>query len=223
MHYPFVWLPGYLLIVVMVNLFTTYYTDEARQGELDEVLLLNIRNNCIDRMYLLDESGKLNNENPKVSVQEQVGRPTFADLITWVNAVTEPGDVNIIANSDIYFDPAAIEMMKLMLGDDECWALTRWDTAECGSVVSRAVFMNRRDSHDSFCFRGLIKPIVADFQMGLGGCDNRFCYEIQQSGYKISNPSWTVKTYHLHKGEARKWHGKPQVPPPYLLVDPIEL
>lgn len=207
----------------MVNLFTTYYTDTARQAELDEVLCINIRNASIDRMYLLDESGELNNENTKLSVREQIGRPPFADLIDWVNSVTGEWDVNIIANSDIYFDPLAIEYMKLALGAMDCWALTRWDTAECGSVVEMAVFMNRRDSHDSFCFRGLIKPIVADFQMGLGGCDNRFCYEIQQAGYKVSNPSWTVKTYHLHKGEARKWHGKPQVPPPYLLVDPIQL
>lgn len=203
----------------MVNLFTTYYTDEARRDELYHVHLLNKSNKSIDMVYILNE----NEIAPDIGMRENnivmkqiSSRPTFQSIFNWVNEVTGEQDINIIANSDIYFVPDAIEYMKLLLGCGDCWALTRWD-------ATTGVFMNRRDSQDSFCFRGAVKAGEYGFGIGVPGCDNALCERLQRAGYNITNPSWTVKTYHLHAGEDRKWHGMARVEPPYLLIEPEEL
>jgi len=214
----------------MVNLFTTYYEDEKRQRELDLVLSLNEGSDSIDCVYLLDESGRL------AQAKQISGRPTFQQIFDYVNEVTKVDDINIVANSDIFFDEEGIEIAKLLLEPNDCWALTRWDIiperriSEQRSdiwsttyIPEHAEFMNRRDSQDTWVFRGKVKPGNYDFQIGMPGCDNRMAYELQQAGYNISNPSLTIKTFHLHKGEERSWHGKPQVPQPYLLINPTEI
>jgi len=194
----------------MVNLFTTYYEDEKRSVELNDVLMQNMHNFTIDRIYLLDESGRM-------KLDRQISsRPAFQQIFDYVNEVTKDDDINIVANSDIFFDEEGIEIAKLLLDPNDCWALTRWDAVT-------GEFMGRRDSQDSWFFRGKVKPGNYDFQIGMPGCDNKLAYELQQAGYNISNPSLTILTFHLHKGEERSWHGKPQVPQPYLLINPTAI
>jgi hypothetical protein len=194
----------------MINLFTTYYHDEKRFAELNTVLQKNENNIFIDKIYLLDETGTLS------SAKQIQNRPTFKEIFDYVNEVTNDNDINIIANSDIYFDEEGLEIIKLLLEKDDCWALTRWDALT-------GQFMGRRDSQDSWLFRGKIKTGNYDFLLGFPGCDNRLAYELQQAGYNLSNPSRTIKTYHLHNGDDRSWHGKPQIRPPYLLLEPHQL
>lgn len=217
----------------MVNLFSTYYEDKDRKEELDEVLRLNRENKSIDHIFLLNENtlwgwteGGEKREIPSIieysinknilSQKHILTRPTFAQIFDWANEVTDKNDINIVANSDIYFDGEGIEIMNLLLGEGNCWALTRWDALT-------GEFMGRRDSQDSWIFRGHVKPGNYDFGVGLPGCDNKLAYELQQVRYEVTNPSRTIKTFHLHKGEDRKWHGKPQIPPPYLLLEPTTI
>lgn len=157
------------------------------------------------------------------------GRPTFKQIFDWVNEVTSDDDINIIANSDIYFDIMGIEMMKAVLRSDDCWALTRWDVKsfnvvrENGKMVPDIEFMNRRDSQDTWSFKGKIKAGNYDFKIGVPGCDNHLLWQLCEAGYTLCNPSWSVRTFHLHLSDERKWYGMPQIPPPYLLIDPSEI
>lgn len=211
-----------------VNLFTTYYNDLDRNVELMTVQALNHRNKVIDKVYIWDETEQPCNVT-KFEIKRRVRRPTFQDLFDWVNEVTGDNDINIIANSDIYFDDMGLEMMKVALGVNDCWALTRWDVNSNNMVrqgdvmVHDCTFMNRRDSQDSWCFKGRIHFGNFDFELGKPGCDNAIAHRLQEAGYNVTNPSWTIKTFHLHKGDARPWHGTARVEPPYTLLNPTEL
>ncbi len=71
----------------------------------------------------------------------------------------------------------------------------------------------------------MVKNIDANFTAGLWGCDNRLLYEIEKAGYKVSNPSLSIVTVHLHEIDNRN----PQrtnintVPPPYKTITPCTL
>jgi hypothetical protein len=215
----------------MVNLFTTYYYDADRENELYHVHLINKSCKFIDMIYAMNEMKPHNVSMPEknVSMRWIDSRPTMQQLFDWVNEVTGYDDINIVANSDIYFDEEGIDIIKLLLTENDCWALTRWEMnsdnmVKFGNImVKDATFMDRSDSQDTWCFRGRIKPGNYNFKIGTPGVDNRLAFEIQKAGYNISNPSWTVKTYHLHKGDHRAWHGTEPIPHPYLLVQPTSL
>lgn len=143
------------------------------------------------------------------------GRPTFNQLFKLSEKF--PDDINVFCNSDIYFKE--IESLR-GIKENECYALTRWD-----QKGERLTFFNRRDSQDSWIFKGAIKPMNANFTAGMWGCDNRLAYEIMRVGYKITNPSLSIITVHLHEVDARNQERTPQntVPQPYYLVDPCAL
>ena len=222
-----------------VNLFTTYYTDDKRQIELNRVAEKNLYNSAIDQIFILSEvdlygtgcrkcTEVIPEKNKIIHKVKIAERPTFDSIFKWVNEVTGDDDINIIANSDICFDTDAVSLMETFLKHNECWALTRWDY-NSDNVVRRgsymlpdATFMNRNDSQDVWVFKGVVR-CEAEFCIGVPGCDNRLAYEIQKAGYVVTNPSWSVKCFHLHKGSDRNWHGMEQVPGPYLLLDPCTL
>jgi hypothetical protein len=151
------------------------------------------------------------------------GRPTFKDFFNDVNKITHPNDINIIANSDIYFFELNYDYFTA-LDHDTCYALSRWDVQQDGS----AVHYNNPGSQDTWIFRGAIKMVEgANFTQGVAGCDNKIAYLLQQAGYKVINPSLTIKTYHLHNSGSRNYlrNGKPlyRLPHPRITVPVISL
>lgn len=180
-----------------VNLFFNHYQDESiqRQHEIDACLKKN--REVFDNVILVP------------------GRPTFAELFELTKDY--PDDINCFCNSDIYFTD--ISMMPV-LKENECWALTRWN-AKDGNYV----FFGRSDSQDAWVFKGVVKPINANFTQGKWGCDNRLAYEIEKAGYKVSNPSLSVKTIHLHAVDRRKYKRTEDnsVSQPYLILEPTYL
>lgn len=205
----------------MINLFVCIYPelDRARQNELLSCLQYNLDNAKIDRVFLIEEpKTNIEVEAKKSEVIKVKTRPSFAQIFEIINAKTKDNDINIIANSDIFFDEHSISNLRF-IQQNECYALTRWDV----ETDKTATFMNRRDSQDTWVFKGRIKPIDANFNMGVPGCDNAIAYKIQQAGYIIKNPSISVKTFHLHADESRQWHGTEPIQPPYLLLEPSQL
>jgi hypothetical protein len=146
------------------------------------------------------------------------GRPTFAELFAAVNARTDEQDINIIANADIYFDDSLEAVASIEL--DECYALGRWDDTEAGLRLSKA-----DDSQDAWVFRGRIRSITAPFTMGVLGCDNRLAYLFSEAGYRLSNPSRSIRAIHLHRSSVRRYgYGVENlVPGPYKRLVPTEL
>jgi hypothetical protein len=129
--------------------------------------------------------------------------------------------LNIIANTDIYFDEYNIGLIKASITDNECYALSRWDIQLGGDSVHHC----SRDSQDVWIFKGSIRNIKSDFQLGRAGIDNRIAHEISEAGYEVINPSKTIKSYHLHITGIRNYRRveSETIPKPYKLIQPTYL
>lgn len=163
------------------------------------------------------------------------GRPTFNELF----GMCLPDMVNVIANSDIYFASEGYQqILGAFINEDgsirdprQCFALSRWDI----SPVGTATHWNHADSQDVWIIHGTpMRPIDADFAIGTPGCDNRLAHELDNAGYVLTNPSLTIRAYHLHNCQWRSYLDEPtgiarggrkieRVPPPYRLVQPTYL
>ena len=142
------------------------------------------------------------------------GRPTYLDLFK----LCEPDRINVIANSDIYFDES-INLAKGM-NENECYALTRYDNGR--------LWHKGHLSQDVWIFNGAVKQELlqreVDFNLGVPGCDNRIAYEIHKAGYSVLNPSLSIKTHHNHDSKFRTYDRKKEkIKPPYMLIHPIRL
>jgi hypothetical protein len=201
----------------LLNLYTSIYPEKnpKRMAELRECLVNNAK--VFDVIWLiaeLDENGKLDylpDVSPAViNVLSINCRPTFRTMFNAVNNLSGNEDINVVANSDIYFKDRFKGPMP-----GQSFALTRYE----GDV-----FLNRRDSQDAWVFSGKINvPKYCDFHIGVPGCDNRLARELSVAGYQVLNPSLTIKTYHLHKGQKSYDNTTRRVPPPYLRLDPISI
>lgn len=153
------------------------------------------------------------------------GRPTFNELFD----LCDTEAINVIANSDIYMQPEAREKLRA-IAPGECWALSRWDVDASGRVS----LWDHADSQDVWVFNGKPTGIDAPFTMGVPGCDNALAFLIDQAGYRIINPSRSIRAYHLHNVQWRSYLAEPggmarggqkmeRIPPPYKLVKPTFL
>lgn len=155
---------------------------------------------------------------PFLSIHDIQPRPTFNDTFSITKNFSND-DIFVFANSDIYFDETLL--LASSIEHNWCYALTRYDIHR-----SRIRFFDRADSQDVWIFRGHIPHIEnADFYYGIAGCDNAIAYLLEQNGYKVTNPSLSIKTYHLHESGLRTFNYKTmeKVPPPYKLLKPTTL
>lgn len=207
----------------MVNLFVSVYNEphEDRKKELDYCLNKNIENASIDRIYILLEPDTEYSNSEKETIIQLSERPTFKSYFKAVNSVSTSQDINIIINSDIYFEASDINKIKARLNNKKCFALTRYDLHD----DLTATFLDRRDSQDSWCFQGKVRyaQIECDFYLGKPGCDNRIAHELKKVRYEITNPSRSIKSYHLHNTQVKSYERTEEhiVKPPYLRLDPI--
>lgn len=204
--------------MVKINLYTTYYPEknESRLKELQTCLNYNLNNSAIATLIVWNEGGDLNAfDTPKLKLISIKERPTYKDFINYINQNGEDQDIHIIANTDIYFDTDIAVLLQLNL-DNICLALSRWDTTE----TKTPKLYNHNDSQDVWVFKGLIKEnLKANFPLGVPRCDNRLLYELQAAGYQVLNPAFSIKAYHIHKGQRALVYTEEdnvcQIPPPY--------
>lgn len=188
----------------MINLFVNYYQDSnpARHKEIETCFANNANNRLLNLI-------------PIVSQQ----RIKFNDYFEKINKITKNDDINIICNSDIWFDQT-INLANNIQGN-QAYALSRWDMGGDGSYHH----FDRCDSQDAWIFRGKIRPIKADFYLGYRGSDNRLAYEIERAGYQLTNPSKSIKSYHIQVSNARNYDmsGEFLVTGPYSQVHSCSL
>jgi hypothetical protein len=185
----------------MVNLFTTFYNEKdlVRGIELLDCLTLNIDCKVINKIHIwLENMEDISIKSDKIIIIPAASRPRYNDFFNVINKVSNSNDINIIANTDIFFKDD-FEIIKHLDLENKCFTLTRWDIKE----DFEAEFLGRVDSQDVWIFKGKIKDIDGNFYLGSLGCDNKIAYEIQKAGYNISNPSLTVRSYHLHLSQYR--------------------
>lgn len=186
----------------MIRLFYNYYEDKVaeRKKEIDFCLQKNLENSYINTIII-----------------ETSSKPEYNYFFNKINDVSGPDDINIICNSDIFFDETIALTSKM--GPEDCWALCRWEWYHKDNII----FANRPDSQDVWIVKGKVKNVMGNFTLGIRGCDNRIAHEFQKAGYVVSNPSQSVKTYHVHNSKVRNYTMKDVVPPPYLTLSPSSL
>lgn len=145
------------------------------------------------------------------------GRPTFAEMF----AMCKTDAMNVIANSDIYFDWTLPS--DIMPG--HVYALSRWDA----DTDNRPRPYHKADSQDAWIVYGGPHTVDAPFPMGVPGCDNAIAHILEEAGFEVTNPCLSIRAIHLHSSGYRTYgegRGKPKmyrVPPPYKLVYPCGL
>jgi len=161
-------------------------------------LKINISNTAISKIIVFNEGDSIAHLAPgKIEEVFINKRPTYQDFINYINANSNTDDIHIIANTDIYFDKN-IEVLKHINLKDTCLALSRWDTAD--TIKPR--LYNHNDSQDVWVFKGPVKQqLKANFPLGVPRCDNRLMYQLQEAGYKVLNPAFSIKVFHIHKGQ----------------------
>jgi hypothetical protein len=158
---------------------------------------------------LLDETNDNIYHDKLITIKQHI-RPTYSDIFSIINNISNEDDINVLSNSDIYFDDTVKLLNCIRL--NECYALSRYE--------NNTILINGYGSQDTWVFKGKIKNINANFFLGVPGCDNRIAYEIQQVGYNVMNPSLSIKTHHVHKS-CRNWSSGDAntISPPYLYVN----
>jgi len=205
----------------MIVLFTTYYneTHTTRKAELLEAINRNIGNPVFDRVFILNEGGDLSQfGNPKLNVITIEHRPFFADFFNVINTELSVTDIAIIANTDIYFD-LNIRILHSINLDKICITLSRWNIDNSTSIR----LYEHGDSQDVWIFKGRINDIKSNIPIGVYDCDNKIAYEIEQAGYRLINPAFSIRSYHLHLSNFRLYEIEPQdygIRPPFRYIEP---
>jgi hypothetical protein len=209
----------------MTRLFTTLFpeTNPARLAEYTECLRRNLSCDEIDEICLLVAGERITlPDSPKVRARRIDRRPNYSDYFAWITEIAGPEDISIIANSDIFFNGQLGVFKVWELPQKTALALSRWDIAPDGT----AVLFDRNDSQDVWICRGPLHGVNGDFPIGVPRCDNRILFELQEAGYQVANPAFSIRSYHLHAGTRAEYTGTALphfVAPPYRYLWPHNL
>lgn len=184
----------------MINLYTTFYNEknEPRKQELISCIKKNVENSHFSTIVIFNEGDSLKELCSEKIVEVQVNkRPTYDDFIGYINSHTFKDTIHIIANTDIFFEKEIAVLEHLSLRGI-CFAMARWDTTES----KKPLLFNHNDSQDAWVFKGMInEELKAPYPLGVARCDNRFLYDLELAGYKVLNPAFSIKAFHMHKGQ----------------------
>ena len=191
----------------MINLFINYFdhSNSERKKELKFCLEKNEANDYIDKIIIVNRNDR-------------------AAYGTFFRAMKDyPEDVNIIANTDIYFDETI--QLSSTIKQFQCYALTRWENVN-GTIMEFVQRHNKRSappqwSQDAWIFRGSPEPEQYDnveavrrddrhremipFCLGIPGCDNKIAALLKENRFNVTNPSKSIRAIHKHQNEDRSY------------------
>ena len=209
-----------------IHLYTTFYNEKNlnRRSEIEKAIRINFNLSAISKLIVFNEGDSIAHLAPS-KIQELFinKRPTYKDFINYINTNSNQDDIHIIANTDIYFDKN-IEVLKHINLKDTCLALSRWDTTD----TIKPKLYNHNDSQDVWVFKGPVKQrLKADFPLGVPRCDNKLLFELQEAGYKVLNPAFSIKSFHAHKNRRAQVYTEEDntynIKPPYRYLYPHNL
>lgn len=181
-----------------------------RSAEIRKCLRENSKSRLIDRVLLLNESPQEFQASPKI-VEEVIGhRLTYQDVIDRIYDI--PDDVIVaFANADIFIDDNSWKDLWNLNLEDKFLALLRYDVTGTWDVTDAKIFGPRADSQDTWVVRAVdVKKRAKEswalgFKFGKMGCDNVVALEMMKQKFLVSNPSQTLRTYHVHTSEIRNY------------------
>lgn len=165
---------------------------DSRNKEFAYCLERNITNPRITSVAVCIEEAELEGADPrnallkhsKVSVVRLGRRAVMSDHIKILSG--KPG-LKCFANSDIYFDHTLGQLDGLKLGKTVLM-LTRADHLRDNLLYGTDAWMFESPPE-----------VEANIRLGYLGCDGKFFKMLHDAGYPVLNPSFTVRTQHLHK------------------------
>jgi len=191
------------------TLFVSHWTppDDERRREIDECLLRNIDCSAIDRIVLLYQSTAEHRAtvpaSPKllwIELPSEIIRPRYSNFFRRINeCTTTPWDLNIVANSDVFFDGSLSALSRRNLFG-VCVTLTRWEwrNGEADSLAGD-------NSQDCWIFQGPVRPLAesTDIPLGIFGCDWRIAWILRHNNYVLVNVPNDIRHYHIHDSPYR--------------------
>jgi hypothetical protein len=125
-------------------------------------------------------------------------------------AALDPETLCCFANADIAIDDETWGDLWNLNLKNTFLALLRWDVPESGDLREATLFGPRADSQDTWIVRA--GDVAArgpslwnslDFQFGRMGCDNAIALDMLRAKFRVSNPAYTLKTWHFHASDIR--------------------
>ena len=210
----------------MILLTEFFRKHPARNSEFDACLNENIKNPLITKIVLFIDDPSVEpderfTKHEKITLHKIPSRPTYQDFFTYANQNFE-NEFCILANADIIVGQD-IKQIESRNSKEEFYALTRWDLKKKEDGTFSSVFFENsrgiaQGSQDTWIFKTPVNIKGCDFSMGRPGCDNKLAHLAKESGYKVTNPSLAIKTYHLHESGIRNYSGRDIVPGPWQVV-----
>jgi hypothetical protein len=144
-----------------------------------------------------------------------VKKPTFKSLFS----LFKDNNINIIANTDIYFD-SSLSIAKA-IKHNEVYCLNRREPI--GITKFRIFKRNIGNAQDAWIFKGRVSDSViqsTNFPLGTPGCDNHLAWVLHNNGYNLLNPSYFIRAIHLHKSNYRNYSKDDRIEGEYLYIKP---
>lgn len=198
-----------------IILFTQYFecnNNELRQLELDTCLKINCNNPFIDEIILLNE--KIYDidimKHTKIKQVDISHRLTYNDVFNYSNKYCNIDDIKILTNTDIILSYTDIQYLKLCDLNNNVFALLRYELIPPKNMLDKEflfddiediwVIDNKecKTAQDVWIFNNIKPDEIYNFNLGIRGCDNRIAYLLNKNKYNVTNPSESIKTYHLH-------------------------
>lgn len=189
-----------------INLITTYHHDEQRVSEYIYCLEQNLQNPVIENIIILEES-PLPIQHDKIHTIHIDQRPTYSEIFSFCNKFL-PASIVILANADIYYDSTLRHIQEVDLSGTMI-ALSRYEDPHHDRPIVGP------NSQDTWILKTPINIKNADYTQGVMGCDGKIAYHASNSGYKVYNPCYTIKSYHFHNSQVRHYDPERLMPDPH--------
>lgn len=196
-----------------VHLIVPFYTDRnaERNKELNRCIMNNIGCRNIDRITLIYDGHTevpavidlLQKYPNKVFAINKESRQTFRDAVDVANTYAEDDTISIVVNSDIYLDERNVQLIKGVNLKSTALSLSRYNVKGNGTVEHFVYEW----SQDTWVWSGHLdtSKMNLDFPFGKPFCDSRFSFELTQVRERVANPSYSIRTYHLHNVNTRNY------------------
>lgn len=185
---------------IKFNLVTTYFDRHDRIHEFHQCFQENIRNKYIKKIYVLYEDFR--GHAPWFLLDEKIvivpldHYPIHKDFYDFINKKL-PNELVILANTDIFFDES-LKSLRHINFDNHIAILTRYNVEKYTGKWKR-----HPNSHDAWIFKSPVKYKNGNYKINLFCNENIMLNEWIKCGYTVTNPSLTVKAWHVHLSDHR--------------------